>query len=615
MGFFASRKAEDNDSYQVAIGVGGATNDKSSVVQVIRSRFYGKKGKEREDQPPSFLGSASTAQVLSPSNIPSSASNPVSATPTRPGAGPSILRNRLDHGRIPPATPSKKRSHDTLPIGQKPTGNKDTLGPSSSHGKTVSVSTSAPSPRKNADTVTLTLAQRLNELSVANSEGLLSDDEYRILRANLFERFSSNVMVPIETPVVPATPQARPRKAGQERPSPRPLSNFQVDRPLSISSKTSGVSGVADMLKRATGRRSSSKDLSDTSSIWSSTSNTSFFRIPKGLTRKSSNSSVRTNASRQADAVSVVSSRAPVRSSERGTDTMSPMRSAGSMRKLAAPPSSFPGSRAVAQETRNTSAIQNIFDEQHLNTVKDITQEILNVEAEAKRVMDAFSGLEVTTLAKAQRGQVRPSLKSADLGKNSNNGDSHWGQDSDGPGGRRVNLADDAISMRSGISTGTAPSMAPSIPRSAYSTKKPSRTKLSISSPTVLTISRPTSLHRKNSSSSVTSEKRLGRTAMAPPPVPALPHSLLQAHLKAASASNLSLSRSTGHLPMNTVPEDEGMSTSGTVKSVRLDEDLENEMDEIRRRREEVSHRYEARLEYLRAKLKGAQLHEKLMRK
>ncbi|KAF8967074.1 hypothetical protein BDZ97DRAFT_1805028 [Flammula alnicola] len=39
MGFFSSRKAEDNESYQVAIGVGGHANDKSSVVQVIRSRF------------------------------------------------------------------------------------------------------------------------------------------------------------------------------------------------------------------------------------------------------------------------------------------------------------------------------------------------------------------------------------------------------------------------------------------------------------------------------------------------------------------------------------------------------------------------------------------------
>lgn len=309
-----------------------------------------------------------------------------------------------------------------------------------------------------------------------------------------------------------------------------------------------------------------------------------------------------------------VSSRVPAKISDRGNDEtlISPTaRPAGSIRKLAAPPSSFPGGRGLAQETRNTNSVYNVFDEEHLVTVKDITQEILNVEAEAKRVMDAFSGLEVTTLAKVQRGQTRPSLKSADLGKNSN-GESQWGLDSDGH--RRINLADDTVSMRSGISIGTAPSMTPSIPRSAYSTKKIGRSKMSINSSAVLTISRPGSLHRKNSSSSVTSEKRLAKSAI-PPPVPALPNSISQGHLKAASVSNLSLARSTGHLPMNTVPEDEGMSTSGTVKSLRVDEEVETEMDEIRRRREEVSHRYDARLEYLRAKLKGAQLHEKLMRK
>jgi len=64
---------------------------------------------------------------------------------------------------------------------------------------------------------------------------------------------------------------------------------------------------------------------------------------------------------------------------------------------------------------------------------------------------------------------------------------------------------------------------------------------------------------------------------------------------------------------MDTVLEDEKVPMSTTV---RLEaEDIENEIDDIRRRREEVSLRYEARLEYLRANLKGAQLHEKLMRK
>ena len=41
MGFFSSRQAEDNDVYQVTLGLGGGRhsgNDKS-VVQVIRSRF------------------------------------------------------------------------------------------------------------------------------------------------------------------------------------------------------------------------------------------------------------------------------------------------------------------------------------------------------------------------------------------------------------------------------------------------------------------------------------------------------------------------------------------------------------------------------------------------
>ncbi len=70
------------------------------------------------------------------------------------------------------------------------------------------------------------LAQRLNELALANSNGLLkyvfpyfalieaqsqllclfySDDEYRLLRQNAFEEYSTTVVVPTEAPVVPVT--------------------------------------------------------------------------------------------------------------------------------------------------------------------------------------------------------------------------------------------------------------------------------------------------------------------------------------------------------------------------------------------------------------------------
>jgi hypothetical protein len=79
-----------------------------------------------------------------------------------------------------------------------------------------------------------------------------------------------------------------------------------------------------------------------------------------------------------------------------------------------------------------------------------------------------------------------------------------------------------------------------------------------------------------------------------------------------AGGSNVSLTRSTG---MSALVEDE-RSVGGSTMRVQEDEvQAENEMDDIRARREEVSTRYETRLEYLRARLKGAQLHEKLLKK
>lgn len=218
------------------------------------------------------------------------------------------------------------------------------------------------------------------------------------------------------------------------------------------------------------------------------------------------------------------------------------------------------------------------------------------MEAECKRLMDAFSGLEVTTLAKLQRHHIRPSLKSIDFRKDSP--ESHWSPDSEGRS-RRIFLADDGmstISMRSGTSAGTTPS---SLARSVHSPKKATRT-TTTAKPLSFT-SKTGSLHRKNSTSSITSERAGGRT---------LSTSISHGHLKGVNLSNISLLRSTGHLPMDTVLEDEKVST------VKLEaEDIENAIEDIRRRREDVSLRYEARLEYLRAKLKGAQLHEKLMRK
>jgi hypothetical protein len=349
---------------------------------------------------------------------------------------------------------------------------------------------------------------------------------------------------------------------------------------------------VASLFRRATGRRAVP---SDASSVQSGTSkNSSIFRLPRLLSKKSSDSSICTSASRiQTDTVSI-SSRQPYSSLDRGhgeNHTQLSSRSTASIRRLATPPSSFP-SHIIGQNNRPNS-IYNVFDEEHLKSVKEITQEIQSVEAEAKRLMDGFHGLELTTLTKLQRHHVRPSLRSVEFRKSSP--ESYWGPDSESRS-RRIFLADDATSMRSGTSAGTTPSISASLARplkkAKWNTKPVSFT------------SRSESLHRKNSASSFTSERTGGRT---------LPNSISQGHLKVANLSNVSLLKSTGHLPMGTVLEDEKLPTSATVKLEA--EDIENEIEDIRRRREEVSLRYEARLEYLRAKLKGAQLHEKLMRK
>jgi hypothetical protein len=65
------------------------------------------------------------------------------------------------------------------------------------------------------------------------------------------------------------------------------------------------------------------------------------------------------------------------------------------------------------------------------------------LEAEAKRLMAAFSGLEVTTLARLQQHHTRPSLKSVDFRMGSS--ESHWSRDSESRS-RRIFLADDGMS-------------------------------------------------------------------------------------------------------------------------------------------------------------------------
>ena len=142
-------------------------------------------------------------------------------------------------------------------------------------------------------------------------------------------------------------------------------------------------------------------------------------------------------------------------------------------------------------------------------------------------------------LAKLQWHHIRPSLKSVDFRKGSP--ESHWSPESESQS-RLIFLADDGmstISMRSGTSAGTTPSMAFS------SFSKESDTDYDSKTCELHTEDRIIASEEFYVESSVTSERTNGRT---------LSTSISHGHLKAVNLSNISLLRSTGHLPtMDTV--------------------------------------------------------------
>ena len=324
----------------------------------------------------------------------------------------------------------------------------------------------------------------------------------------------------------------------------------------------------------------------------SSTSKTSNF-FKRGLSRKSSSSSVRTTASRiQLDTVST-SSRQEGQGFERNQvdrpPHLSPLasRSNASIRKLATPPSSFPLRIISNDSSRHLSHSSDGPEDEHSKSASEIRQEILALEAEARRLMDAFNGLEMTMLAKNQRHQSRAPLH--DSGK-SMDSSSSWSISHDQK--RSVIVDSDMASTKSAVSTGTMLS----------TTRFPLSTRLARVKAGNAMVS-PGSIgsepvKRMNSTSSISSRERISHL-----------HTLRSTYgLSAASGSNISLTQSSGQL--------HGLAEDLLTAESQVDGgNIENEMEDIRRRREEVSARYDARLEYFRAKLKGAELHEKLVRR
>jgi hypothetical protein len=391
------------------------------------------------------------------------------------------------------------------------------------------------------------------------------------------------------------------------------------------------VSSTVSGLFRRSSRRKASADTdtlhSDTTSLLSAGSNSQstftrrLFQI--SLTKQSSVVSLRLDgsaATHDNGSASYIASPGRLDGpSTPNTPSVSRSSTTRSKRKAPAPapPSAFHHRmNGVEQRRIQSRLLDEDLDEDVLKSSNEIRAQIEAVEAEGRRLMDAFNGLELSTLTRRSQPNSISTLPSAAhflqrLDSFENGWSSQSSKDPDG------------VSMHSSTSNGTT--LSPH--------RSPVRSLRTVPNPPL--VSQPISLARKNSMSSISSKGR-GGSASGTPYLPALPSSL--GRLWSGSSSSVNLARSTGHLPLPTVAEGsiEGhkrplrLDTSLTVpsgsttptsprKNVMMSDDedlaaLETEMTEIRRRRAEVMGRYEERLGYLRAKLKGAELHEKLLK-
>jgi len=409
---------------------------------------------------------------------------------------------------------------------------------------------------------------------------------------------------------------------------PRPPQTPQRRDPVrtpSVQSKGSVSSAVSGLLRR-TSRRKASADAdtlhSDTNSLLSTGSNSPstftrrLFQI--SLTKQSSMVSLRLDSSAathgNGSATYLASPGRPDGPSKSVTPSVSRSSTTRSKRKAPVPPSAFHHRmNGVEQRRIQSRLLDEDLDDDVLKSSKEIRAQIEAVEAEGRRLMDAFNGLELSALTrKSQPNPISALPSAAHFLQRLDSFENGWSsQSSKDP---------DGMSMHSTTSNGT-------------SHRSPVRSLRT--APNAPLVSQPVSLARKASLSSISSRGR-GGSASGTPYLPALPSSL--GRLWSGSSSSVNLARSTGHLPLATVTEGESiernkrplrLDTSLAVPSgstptsprkngmISDDEDLaalETEMVEIRRRRAEVMGRYEERLGYLRAKLKGAELHEKILR-
>ncbi|KAF8713160.1 hypothetical protein RHS03_00861, partial [Rhizoctonia solani] len=444
------------------------------------------------------------------------------------------------------------------------------------------------------DGVTKTMAERLNELMRSHAEGMIDDETYRDLRASLFERFQAASHPPAETHHVrignKKDPSTSTVNATKRHSLGRPDSNFHLaprppsmtmstSRPhtpagsRSIRSTTSRASTVATavtgLLRRGTKQRRSSKDFTqdpdssysrpdspDSASMFSMTSSTAAY--PRG-----SNLSLRSAGAGGAKAPSLSSRRTG--------------RSGLTSRSYATPPSSYHrhghthgyGSGVdseVRSKTESEMSMSADLSEYDDKSPAELREAMARTEREGRKMLDAFNGLELTVLTKYR-----------------------------GAGGAMGMAGVGGVSSGAGLGWTHVnhPSEMGLMPADGYGYGSPSGS----------TRRRTARVGGKGSSSSL--------HIAAPVPGTLGPNN---------KARSLSLSNNGGSIrsrspqPPTVHEEGHGLVAADVDADDPETVQLHKEMEDIRRRRAQVAHRYETRLEMLRVKLKSAELRDKVAR-
>ncbi|CAK5268484.1 unnamed protein product [Mycena citricolor] len=390
------------------------------------------------------------------------------------------------------------------------------------------------------------LAVQLNDLATANSDGLLNEEEYRLLRQNLFERYAGGT----EVPSVNTSFSLKPRTI---EPTLKRV-EFVQQTPSRPPHHRSKLSGVALLLRRAASRKAVPGPSSPHNVI-------RLNLFPRVFSKRRAGESLDKPRSSAEMKGASSPTRLPQPKDKFDISMASPSRSAYATR---------PSNDVIPQVNVDT------FDDSNLHTVEDIQKAIYIVEEESRRLIAAFNNLETSAVIRyrqlhssspASNHRPQPSLS------HSRSTVYHMSP--------RSTSVPDTQSVRSSSSLRTTKSTASLFQSAEAPPSSLPRT--------------TTQITRKGSISSLSSSfLSVGRSAVA-----GLSHNRSVSHA----------SHSATHLPLR---------TAGTMMEI-LNPNTPlgeggGELADVRRRRQEVMDRCEARLSFLRAKLKSIELRAKLMR-